>query len=136
MPSEVKEVFEEARQIFSISPRASAGLLRVCVEKITEELGEKEGTLNARIANLVKRGLPHDVQKALDTVRVIGNNELHTGQINMDDGPETTRSLFDIVNIIVQTMISNKKQVDDMYNLLPKEKLNSITNRDKNDKTA
>ena len=130
MPSEAKEIFEEARKISSVSPRASAGLLRLCVEKLTEELGDG-GDLNTRIANLVKNGLSTEVQQALDVVRVTGNDALHAGQIDLNGRPETTQALFNIVNIIVQKIISDKKQIADLYEQLPKEKLGSIVNRDK-----
>jgi len=132
MPDGVKKIFEEARGIFGTSPRASAGLLRICVEKITEELGEKDGDLNARIARLIERGLDRDIAKALDIVRVTGNDQLHAGQIDLSDAPEEAQSLFDIVNIIVQRMVSDKKQIEDMYGRLPQEKRDGITNRDKN----
>jgi hypothetical protein len=132
MPPEIKKIFEEARKISSLSPRASAGLLRVCVEQLTKELGEIEGKLNTRIANLVKKGLSPEIQKALDVVRVTGNGELHVGQIEMNDNPEIAKSLFNIVNIIVQRMISDKNQIDDMYKQLPQEKLDGIANRDNN----
>lgn len=133
MPPDVVGIFEEARKILSISPRASAGLLRLCVEKLIEHLGEKEADLNARIASLVENGLSPDVQKALDVVRVTGNRALHSGQIGISDSHETAQSLFDIVNIIVQRMISDKKQIENMYRQLPKEKLSSISDRDRND---
>ena len=131
MSNEVKEIFEEARQILSLSPRASAALLRVCIDKITKELGEKDKDLNARIGNLVKKGLPTEIQQALDVVRVTGNDVLHIGQINLNDSPETAYSLFDIVNIIIQRMISEPKKINEIYQALPKEKQDSITNRDK-----
>ena len=131
MSNEVKEIFEESRQILSSSPRASAALLRLCVDKITEELGEKDRDLNARIGNLVKKGLSTQIQQALDVVRVTGNDALHIGQINVNDSPETAHSLFDIVNIIIQKMISEPKKINEMYKALPKEKQDSITNRDK-----
>jgi len=132
MPSDVAEIFEEARKTLPISPRASAGLLRLCVEQLTEKLGEKEADLNARIASLVKNGLSPDVQRALDVVRVTGNHALHIGQIGQDDNPETAQSLFGIVNIIVQRMISDKNQVESMYSQLPQEKLSGISDRDRN----
>ena len=48
-----------------------------------------------------------------------------------NDSPETAHSLFDIVNIIIQKMISEPKKINEMYKALPKEKQDSITNRDK-----
>lgn len=119
MSSKVEEIYEESRQIYAISPRASAALLRVCIEKITEELGEKDGTLNTRIGNLVKKDLPVDIQKALDAVRVTGNDVLHAGQIGLNDNSETAYSLFDIVNVIIQRMVSEKKLIDKIFAKLP-----------------
>ena len=132
MSKEIIEIYEEARQIMTLSPRASAGLLRLCIEKLMNVLGETEGKLNTRIGNLVKKGLPPEIQQALDIVRVTGNEELHMGQIDLNDNSNIARSLFDIVNIIVQRMISDKKQIDKMYKQLPQEKITGIENRDNN----
>lgn len=115
MPDDAKTVFEEARNILGISPRASAGLLRVCIEKLTVELGESKGDLDARITNLVEKGLPKEIQKALHTVRVVGNKALHAGQIDMNDNPDIAWKLFKIVNTIVQQTITDKKQLDELY---------------------
>lgn len=38
MPESVKEIYNEAREIASNSPRAAAALLRLALEKLTEEL--------------------------------------------------------------------------------------------------
>jgi len=38
MPEEVKEIYNEAREVSNISPRAAAALLRVALEKLTEYL--------------------------------------------------------------------------------------------------
>ena len=131
MSPKVKEIYEESRQIYAISPRASAALLRVCIEKITEELGEKDGKLNTRIGNLVEKGLPVEIQKALDVVRVTGNDVLHTGQIDLNDNSETAYSLFGIVNLIIQRMVSEKKMIDEIFAKLPQEKRDGIADRDK-----
>ena len=131
MPPKVKEIYEESRQIYAISSRASAALLRVCIEKIIEDLGEKDGNLNTRIGNLVKKGLPIEIQKALDVVRVTGNDVLHVGQIDLNDSSETAYSLFGIVNVIIQRMVSEKKMIDEIFAKLPQEKQDGIADRDK-----
>ena len=53
---------------------------------------QKGENLNADVAKLVKKGLPVDVQQALDAVRVIGNEALHPGQMDLrDDRPTAER---------------------------------------------
>lgn len=73
LPGEIKEDYEEARSIVSLSPRGSAALLRLAIQKLCQLLGEKGKDINDDIGNLVKKGLPTGVKEALDIVRVIGN---------------------------------------------------------------
>ena len=52
-------------------------------------LGEKGEKLDDDIANLVKRGLNPTVQKSLDIVRVIGNEAVHPGVLDLKDDRDT-----------------------------------------------
>ena len=94
MPEDVKGDYEEARSIFSQSSRGAAALLRLAIQKLVIALGESGDDLNKSIGNLVKKGLRTDIQKALDVVRVVGNNAVHPGQIVIEDNPEVALSLF------------------------------------------
>jgi hypothetical protein len=131
MPEDVKHDYKEARSIYSQSPRGSAALLRLAIQKLVIDLGESGDNLNGSIGNLVKKGLPKLIQKSLDTVRVIGNNAVHPGQIDIEDNPEIALSLFKLVNLIVQHMISLPKEVDELYSSLPEEAKDAIAERDK-----
>ena len=115
MPEDVKEDFAEARNIVNNSPRAAAALLRLSLQKLMVHLGEKGKDLNKDIANLVKEGLPEKIQKALDSVRVIGNNAVHPGQIDLRDDSKTAHTLFDLLNMIVEVMITQPRRVDEIY---------------------
>ncbi len=131
MSDQVKADYEEAQAISSKSPRGAAALLRLAIQKLTVELGESGKNLNNDIGNLVKKGLPTRIQEALDGVRVIGNNAVHPGQIDIDDNPEIALSLFTIVNLIVENMITRMKKVDELYKLLPDTAKEQIDKRDK-----
>jgi hypothetical protein len=132
MPSDVKEDFEEARSIVTKSPRGAAALLRLCLQKLMIHLKEKGKDINADIGNLVKKGLPAEIQQAWDSVRVVGNVSVHPGEMNLNDTPEIAHTLFDLVNIIVDVMIAQPKRISILYNSLPEHKLTGIEKRDAN----
>lgn len=115
LAEDIKEDFKEARKILNDSPRGAAALLRLSVQKICIELGEGGKNINADIAALVKKGLPVKIQQALDVVRVVGNNAVHPGSLNLKDDIETANKLFSLVNLIAEVMISQPKHVDAIF---------------------
>lgn len=129
--SDIKKDYDEAAEIVEKSPKAAAALLRLAIQKLCQQLGENGENINHDIGELVKKGLPSQVQKALDIVRVIGNESVHPGQINLEDNKETAYKLFELINIIAYTMITQPKEIDNLYNTLPQEKLDGITERDR-----
>ena len=130
LPKEVKDDYDEAREILTKSPRGAAALLRLSVQKFCKYLGEKGDNMNTDIASLVKKGLPVRVQQALDAVRVIGNNAVHPGQIDITDDPETATRLFELVNIVCDYMVTQPKRVEEIYAKLPPAQKDAIKDRD------
>ena len=88
MPKPVKDVYNEARDICDKSPRGACALLRLALELLVKELGENEKNLKKAIDNLVKKGLPEKIKKLFYIVRIIGNNAIHPGKIDMADNPK------------------------------------------------
>jgi endogenous inhibitor of DNA gyrase (YacG/DUF329 family) len=131
LPDEIKEDYEEARSIVSLSPRGAAALLRLAIQKLCAHLGEKGKNINDDIASLVKKGLPAKIQKALDIVRVIGNDAVHPGQLDLKDNKATAGELFSLINLIAEVMITQPKNIDALYDNLPDDKRQAIEDRDK-----
>jgi hypothetical protein len=129
MPDSVLKLYLEASAVSSKSPRGAAALLRLSIQVLCKELGEEGKNINTDIGNLVKKGLPNIVQQSLDIVRVTGNDAVHPGQIDTDN-PSTVGQLFELVNIIVEYMITLPKKVSGIYNGLPADKVKGINNRD------
>ena len=115
MPETVKKLYNEAREIAGKSPRGACALLRLAVQQLVKELGEDEKNLNKAIGNLVKKGLPEKIKKALDSVRVIGNNVVHPGKINIEDKPEITNTLFMLINFISEKMFRDDQTVEKIF---------------------
>lgn len=131
LPEDIRKDYEEARDILNMSPRGSAALLRLAVQKLCKHLGEKGDNINDDIKNLVKKGLSPMIQQSLDIVRVIGNNAVHPGQIDLTDDHATATSLFNLLNVIADAMITQPKNIHLLYNSLPQDKLEQIARRDK-----
>lgn len=131
MPESVKQLYNEAGLIYNKSPRAACALLRLAIDRLCNELGETDKDINKNIGELVKKGLPPSVQKALDIVRVVGNKAVHPGQIAFDvDNKETAIALMKLVNMITERMITEPKEIDSMFDRLPDSVKDSIEKRD------
>ncbi len=130
MPDDIKADYLEARSIINYSPRAACALLRLVMQKLMAHLGGKGKDLNKDIGMLVENGLPVKVQKALDSVRIIGNEAVHPGELDLKDDIETANKMFKLVNMVVEVMITQPKEVDAIYENLPNGKKEQIEKRD------
>ncbi|WP_210200344.1 DUF4145 domain-containing protein [Rhizobium phaseoli] len=130
-PQDIAADYREAASILQRSPRGAAALLRLGIQKLCKHLGEPGKNINDDIASLVRKGLDPRIQKALDVLRVVGNEAVHPGTLDLNDDPDTALSLFRFFNLIVEKMISEPKHVDEVYSKLPADKLRAIESRDK-----
>jgi Domain of unknown function (DUF4145) len=130
MPEDVRKDYEEARSIVMQSPRGACALLRLAVQKLCKELGEPGENINDDIASLVENGLSVEVQRALDTLRVIGNNAVHPGEMDLTDDTETATALFELLNFIVDDRISQPKKRAEIFAKLPTKAVAAIEKRD------
>lgn len=131
MSEDIREDYIEAASILDRSPRGAAALLRLAIQKLCKELGQAGKNINTDIGHLVKNGLNAHVQKSLDSVRVIGNEAVHPGVLDLRDDKETALALFSLVNFIIEKMISEPKEIDAIYASLPANKIKGIESRDK-----
>ncbi len=133
MNDEVKSLYIEASNIFSDSPKGATALLRLALQKLLIQIGKDGQNINNNIKELVSEGLNPRIQKALDLVRVVGNNAVHPGQINLDDNSEIALKLFKIINMIADELISKPKEIDSLYDdVIPDEIKEYIITRDSN----
>lgn len=130
MPASIKKVFIEASTIINDSPRASAALSRLAIDMLTSKITPEGKNLNDRIRLMVSLGMPTKIQQGLDIVRVVGNNAVHPGEIDLSDDKEIAKSLLSIINLIVDNQISQPKRISEMYGNLPTGALDAIKKRD------
>jgi hypothetical protein len=128
---EIISIYNEASSIITDSPKGAAALLRLALQKLLHQLGKGGQNINQDIQELVSEGLSPRIQQALDLVRVIGNNAVHPGKIDLDDNREIAEKLFQIINFIAEEMITKPRELDELYNsTLPEETRAHIQRRD------
>lgn len=130
MPADIRKEYLEARNIVNDSPRGASALLRLAVQKICIHLGENGKNLNDAIGSLTRKGLPVEIQQALDIVRVIGNNAVHPGKISENDVADIADTLFELLNLIVEETISRPKKMNNLFSRLPETAKIEIIKRD------
>jgi len=135
LPDDIQKDFDEARSILNLSPRGAAALLRLCVQKLCIYLGKPGKNIDADIGSLVEDGLDVRVQQALDVVRVIGNEAVHPGQMDLADDRDTASTLFDLLNRIAYDTITHPKKLAAIYGKLPASKREAIAKRDASKKS-
>ena len=131
---DIVALYNEARAVASQSPRSAAALLRLCTEMLVQRLCEESNIrwddLNDGIGQLAQRGLPQQIQQALDTLRVIGNSAVHPGQVDLADDRETVERLFEILNLIANDRITQPREVRSLYDKLPTGQRQAVAARD------
>jgi hypothetical protein len=128
----IKQDYYEASFIYKKSPRGACALLRLCLQNLMKQLGENGDNLNDDIASLVKKGLDPDIIIACDIIRVIGNNAVHPGEINIKDDINTAKKLFSLLNYIADIQITQKKKLKNLYETtIPEKSKISIEKRNK-----
>lgn len=130
MPEKVKDIYNEARGVFSKSYKAATALLRLALEYLCDDLSAKGKDVNEKIGYLVSRGLPIEIQQALDTVRIAGNNAVHPGVIDLEDNDTSAILLFEMLNLIVDNRIIQPLKIRKFYSALPEGSRKGIEKRD------
>lgn len=130
LPSEFLKDYHEARSILIQSPRASAALIRLVLEKLLLHLHGNESSIYNAIGGLVKAGkLSSEAQRACDICRVIGNHAVHPGSIDLDEDPVIASKLFELLNFIVEEAITKPRLRDALFEGLPEKDKASIAKR-------
>lgn len=131
LDEDIKSLYLEAASILIDSPKGSTALLRLALQKLLKQLGKSGKNINSDIKDLVAEGLSPKIQQALDLLRVIGNNAVHPGQINLDDNAEIAQKLFSILNFIADELVTKPKELESLYaDLIPLDTQDHIKQRD------
>lgn len=128
---DIKALYLEASSILIDSPKGATALLRLALQKLLKQVGKSGKNINNDIKELVAEGMSPKIQQALDLLRVIGNNAVHPGQINLDDNADIAQKLFGILNFIAEELITKPRELENLYaDLIPPDTQDHIKQRD------
>ncbi|MGU9951442.1 MAG: DUF4145 domain-containing protein [Gammaproteobacteria bacterium WSBS_2016_MAG_OTU1] len=123
MPPNIKEIYNEATAIANKSPRAATALMRLALQELCKELQCEGKTLQENIDFLVReKRITSSIEKAMDAVRIVGNEAVHPGTIDLQDNVEMAATMFKLINFIVQQTISVPKEIESIHDSLPDSK--------------
>jgi len=130
LDEDIQTDYLEAANVLNDSPRSAAAILRLALQKLCKQLGEKGENINDDIGELVKKGLNPTIQKSLDSLRITGNNAVHPGELDLTEDTERVIKLFGLVNFIAEKMITEPKEIDSFYNDMPDGSKKAVEERD------
>ncbi len=111
LPEDLVELYKEAAAIANISPRSASALLRLTIEKLCSMYNTEGINLYNKINHLViKYELPGIIKESLHIVRIFANDSLHSGVLKLEDDLESTLELFELINLIIEYLITNRKR--------------------------
>jgi len=122
MPVSLKEDYLEARNVASISPKSACALLRLCLQKLLNYVGRNVRNIELGSINLIKEGRPQKLSDALWAVRATGPGAVPPGEISQRDNIETAITLFELINLIVESSVSRQREVSQFCRTFPKRK--------------
>ena len=132
LPESCLSIYVEATHVFNYSPRASAALLRLCLQQLLQHLGF-HGAINEMIKQAVQKGVPEHIQQFMDITRHHGNAAAHGGDLalNPDENRDNTEYLFTVINTLAECLITRPREAKEAYNKLPESIRQQIARRDK-----
>lgn len=131
MPPEIADDFREAGEILERSPRGSAALARLCLQKLCKFIGSERPNLDAAIRDLVAtKGLDQRIVKLMDSVRIAGGLAVHPGVIDYSDDRQTARLLLHMINQITRECIAAPEEQAAFYDSLPETKREEAERKD------
>lgn len=133
MPEDVKNFFNEARSVSDNSTRAATALLRIATEKLVKDLLGLKGSeyANTKMHDAIERlykgkNLNLSIYKALMSLKLFGNEASHPNEDlsrleeYFSNDKDLMNKLFNLLNLIVDDLISKPKQIEELFNSAPR----------------
>jgi hypothetical protein len=142
LSKDIQKDYLEAASIVNKSPRGACALLRLAVEKLCNhflkenhpEIELKDFDLHKKINLLIEKDLTTTARakrlyRNLHTIKIIGNEAVHPGELDLIGDSDTAKTLFSFINMIAEEMITAPKNEKELFNKLPQNKTKEINGK-------
>ncbi len=113
IPKTIRDDYEEACAIVSLSPKASATLSRRCLQGMIHDFWDiKLKNLNHEITTLKDKITP-DLWEAIDSLRQLGNIGAHMEKdtdVIIDIDPDEAESLIKLIELLMKEWYINREE--------------------------
>ena len=113
IPEAIRQGYEEACAIISLSPKASATLSRRCLQGMIRDFwGITKPTINKEIDEL-KDKIPADLWSSIDALRQLGNIGAHMEKdtnVIVDIDPNEANSLIQLIELLMKEWYINREE--------------------------
>ena len=118
IPESIRQDYEEACAIVTLSPKASATLSRRCLQGMIRNFwGITKPTLNKEIDEL-KDKIPADLWSSIDALRQLGNIGAHMEKdtnIIVDIDPNEANSLIQLIELLIKEWYINREERQKLF---------------------
>lgn len=105
VPKAVREDYEEASEILSVSPKASATLARRCMQGIIRDFWNVSDKTLSKEIDLIKEKVESEIWEGLNDIRKLGNIGAHMEKdINLivDIDPSEADTLLKFIELLIE----------------------------------
>jgi hypothetical protein len=123
MPEAVQKIYNEARAVLPHSPSASCLLLRKALETLLFRFTNNDHLeTSIKLFSQQNAHLQSALEPTFHLIRVYGNDGGHYRELDLSDDKETALILFDSINFIVSSVITQQLNAEKLLKNNPKAK--------------
>ncbi len=124
MPESIRERYIEASKVVGLSPISAAALLRLALQLLLKEVLQEDSTGNIYrdINKLKDQSIDTNLIRALDIIRISGNESVHPGTLDLNENRDDAIYLFALLNMICDQFFTQPRKMQEMYERMPESK--------------
>ena len=115
---DIKEDYNEARNILVYSPRAACAILRLAIDKLMTQVGFDKYQVTKNKKDSGENNLNNKLGRTLERLSMKGKTQIEAGKIDSTDDKAVAMGLFELINLITELKISQSNKINQLNELV------------------